>query len=190
MGRLFAKLMKKAKRAESKMEKYQEAVTFAEAGEQEHVQALFQGDVVEQVEERPCRLLVVGREATFSKEVIDYAIEMAQRLSYDILALNTAAMSGEAFRLFSSSQRKLADDFRALSEDNVKVFQKEAERAGVAFDHVVKFGDRDEAIQEINRELGNVEFVVSDSEEERPADRAEEGERARQAIYVYAMTSM
>jgi hypothetical protein len=190
MGRLFGRLMKKAKRARNKMDKYHEAVAFAEAGHPEYAQQLFQPDVAEQPEERPARLLVVGREATFSKEVIDYALEMAQRLSYDILALNTAALSGDVFRLFSSSHRRLSEDFRALSEKNIRLFQEEAEKAGVSFDHIVKFGERDEAIEEINKEFGNIEFVVSDSEEERPVERAEEGERARQAIYVYSMTSM
>jgi hypothetical protein len=113
---------------------------------------------------------------------------MAQRLSYEILALNTAALSGQTFRLFSSSHKKLSEDFRVLSEKNVRPFQQEAERLGVSFAHVVKFSDRDEAIDEVNREFGDIEFVVSDTEEERQVERAEEGERARQAIYVYSVT--
>jgi hypothetical protein len=190
MGRLLARFMKRAKKARDNMDKYHEAVAFAEAGHPEYAQQLFEAEVAEKAAERSARLLVIGREATFSKEVIEYALEMAQRLSYDILALNTAALSGDAFRLFSSSHKKLAEDFRALSEENVQLFEQEAEKAGVSFDHIVKFGERDEAIEEINREFGNIEFVVSDSEEERPVERAGEGERARQAIYVYSMTSM
>jgi predicted alpha/beta-fold hydrolase len=187
MGRFFAGLKKKVSKAGSSMEKYQEAVAFAEAGEQEHAKTLFHAEA-DVAEERAGRLLVVGREGTFSREVIDYAIEMAQRLSYEILALNTAALSGETFRLFSSSHRKLSEDFRALSEKNARPFQQEAERVGVSFAHVVKFGDRDEAIDEVNREFGNIEFVVSDTEEERLVDRPEEGERATQPIYVYSVT--
>jgi hypothetical protein len=188
MGSFFAKLMKKANKVGTSVEKYQEAVTFAEAGEQEHVKALFQADA-EEAEERAGKLLVVGREGTFSKEIIDYALDMAKRLHYEILALNTAALSGETFRLFSSSHRKLSQDFRELSEKNARTFHEEAERLGVSFAHTVKFSDRDEAIQEINKEFPNIEFVVSDSEEERPGERAEEGARATQAIYVYSMTT-
>jgi hypothetical protein len=189
MGQLFARLIKRAKKARNKLDKYHEAVAFAEAGEPQYAQGLFQADVAEEAEEVGT-LLVVGREATFSKEVIDYALEMAQRLSYEILALNTAPLSGETFRLFSFHQRKLAEDFRALSEKNIRSFQEEAQRLGVLFSHVVKFVERDEAVAELNREFSNIEFVVSDTEEERPAGRAEEGERAKQAIYVYSMTSM
>lgn len=90
MGRFFAGLMKKAGIVGSSVEKYQEAVTFAEAGEQEHVKTLFRADA-DVAQEKAGKLLVVGREGTFSREVIDYAIEMAQRLHYEILALNTAA---------------------------------------------------------------------------------------------------
>jgi len=190
MGRLFGRLMKRAKNARNKMDKLHEAVAFAEAGVPEYARELFQADVAEEAEERVGKLLVVGREATFSKDVINYALDMAQRLSYEILALNTAALSGEGFRLFSSSHTKLSEEFRALSEKNIGPFREEAERAGISFAHIVKFSDRDEAIEEVNRELGNIEFVVSDSEEERPVGRAEEGERAKQAIYVYSMASM
>jgi hypothetical protein len=172
------------------MDKYHEAVAFAEAGEPQYVQELFQADVAEEAEERVGTLLVVGREAAFSKEVIDYALEMAQRLSYEILALNTAPLSGETLCFHPHTRRKLSQNFRALSEENVRRFQEEAERLGVAFTHLVRFSEIDKALEEVNREYPNIEFVVSDTEEERPAGRAEEGERARQAIYVYSMTSM
>jgi hypothetical protein len=183
----LSRLKKKANKVGNKMDKYQEAITFAEAGEQEHAGGLFHDEVVEEIRGR---LLVVGREATFSREVVDYALEMAQRLSYEILALSTAALSGDAFRLFSSSHhKKLSQDFQALSEENARRFQAEAERLGIPFDHVVRFGERDKALEEISKEFSNIEFVVSDAEEERPADRATEGERARHAIYVYSMTT-
>ena len=188
MGRFFAKLMRKANKVGNSMEKYQEAVTFAEAGDQEHVKELFHADA-EVAEEMPGKLLVVGREGTFSREIMDYALDMAQRLHYEILALNTAALSGETFRLFSHSQKKLSEDFRELSEKNAQPFHEEADRLGVSFAHMVKFSTRDKAIEEVNKEFSNIEFVVSDSEEERPEKRNEEGARASQPIYVYSMTT-
>jgi hypothetical protein len=189
MGRLFGRLIKRAKRARANMDKYHEAVAFAEAGHPEYAQQLFQPDVVEQPEERTAKLLVVGREGTFSNEVVDYSLDMAQRLHYEILALNTAALSGETFRLFSNSRKRLSQDFRELSENNVRPFQEKAEKLGVSFAHMVKFSARDQAIQEVNKEFSNIEFVVSDSEEDQPEERAEEGARSTQAIYVYSMTT-
>jgi hypothetical protein len=186
MGRFFARFMKKANKAGNKMDKYQEAITFAEAGEHGHAERLLQADVPE--ERKVSQLLVVGRESTFSGEVMEYALDMAKRLSYEILALNTAPLSCDTFRLFSSSQKKICQDFQALSEENVKPFQEEAEKLGIGFAHLVKFSEREEALEEVNREFANIEFVVSDTEEERPVERVEDGERARQAIYVYSMT--
>jgi len=39
------------------------------------------------------RLVVMGHESMFSDEVIGYAIDMAKRMSYEILALNSAPLS-------------------------------------------------------------------------------------------------
>jgi len=187
MGRFFARFMKKANKVGNEMGKYHEAITFAEAGEHEHAETLFQTDVPE--EKKAGKLLVIGRESTFSREVIEYALDMAKRLSYEILALNTAPLSCDTFRLFSSSQKKVCENFQALSEKNARPFQEEAEKLGIPFDHVIRFSERDEALEELNRKFENIEFVVSDTEEEQPAVRPEEGERAKQAIFVYSMTS-
>lgn len=184
MTRFIEKIRNRVNRRTRKMDQYHEAITFAEAGEQEHAQRLFQE---KEIEERPPKLLVVGRESTFSREVIDYALEMAQRMSYEILALNTAPLSCETFKIFSSSQKKLCQDFQTLSEENVKEFQEEATRIGIPFAHVVKFSEPDEALQEMKREYENIEFVVSEAEEEQITNRAEEGERVRKEIFVYSM---
>jgi len=183
MARFSGLLKNKASKLSKKMDEYQEAITFAEAGQEESAQRLRREELVE---DRPGKLLVVGRESAFSREVIDYALEMAQRMSYEILALNTAPLSCETFKIFSSSHKKLCQDFRALSEKNVKQFRQEAEKLGVPFEHIVKFSERDEALEEINKEFRDIEFVVSDAEEEN-VPRPEEGERPSQPIYVYSM---
>lgn len=184
MRGLFGKLKRKANRMGNRMDQYHEAITFAEAGQQERAREIFQ---VDSSEEKMGKLLVVGRESTFSKEVIDYALDMAQRLSYEILALNTAPLSCETFRLFSSSHKKLCQDFKALAEENVKPFQERAEKLGIPFIHAVKFSEIDDALEEVKREFVDIEFVISDTEEEQAVNRAVDGKRARQAIYVYSM---
>jgi hypothetical protein len=167
------------------MDQYQEAITFAEAGQPEHVKELLMAD--EDEENNVAKLLVVGRESTFSREIIDYALEMAQRMSYEILALNSVALSCETFNLFSLSSNKLCQEFREISEENVRVFKEEAEKTGIPFSHVVKFVEPDEALEEIKREYKDIEFVISEAEEEQVNRRVEEGERVRQDIFVYTM---
>lgn len=177
-------LRKRSKRLGEKMEMYPEAIAFAEGGQREDARQLLQP---EKGEERPRKLLVVGRESHFSQEVTDYALEMAQRLSYEILALNTAPLSCETFKLAPFSHDKLCREFRSLSLENVKAFQERAEEMGIPFTHMVKFTQTDQALEEISREFKEIEFVVSDTEEERPVERIEEGERPRRELYVYSM---
>jgi hypothetical protein len=184
MTRFFGLFKKKASRLTKRMEQVQEAVAFAEAGELESARRLLHEEATEEL---PGRLLVIGRESTFSSEVINYSLEMAKRMSYDILALNTTPLSSETFKIFSSSHKQLCRDFRALAQENVKEFRKEAERLSVPFVHVVKFIERDQAIEEINHEFKDIEFVVSDAEQEGAVNRMEEGERPAQPIYVYSM---
>ena len=184
MAGIFGRIKQKFSKASAEMDKYQEAITFAEAGEAEHAMAA----MAEQTEEQQTmQLLVAGRESTFSKEIIDYALEMAQRMSYEILALNTAHLCCETFKLFSSSRNQVCEEFKSMSEKSAGLFQEAAAEKGIPFDHVVMFSDPEEALESINREHKDIAFVVSESVEDRGESRIEEGERLRRNLYVYSM---
>ena len=129
----------------------------------------------------------MGRESTFSKEIIDYALEMAQRMSYEILALNTAPLSCDTFKLFSNSRDQLCEEFKSLSEKNAAMFQQAATENGIVFDHIVMFSEAEEALQKVTRNNKNIAFVVSESIDDRAESRIEEGERLRQPLYVYSV---
>lgn len=182
---LIKKLRKRSNILSEKMDRYQEAVTYAEAGMTEDAQRLF-AEGPGTGPEKPGKLLVVGRESQFSEESIDYALDMSRRLSYDILALNSAPLSCETIDV-AFSRSKVCSEFRKLSEENVRSFKERAEKLAIPFTHIVKFSDRDSAVEEVTRQFKDVEFVVSDTEEERPAERAEQGERPRPRMYVYSM---
>ncbi|MBW1680245.1 MAG: hypothetical protein JRF59_01940 [Deltaproteobacteria bacterium] len=185
--RILSRLKKKAGKVSERMDQYQEAIAFAEAGQPAQAQQLFQAPSPEETQDEINRLLVIGRESTFSEEVINYALEMAKRMSYEIVALNTAPLSCDTFQIFSSSQKKLCQDFKALSKENVRAFQEEAQKMGIPFTHVIKYTDREEALEEIKQEFKDIEFVISDTESDRPVSRPEGGERVTQPIYVYSM---
>lgn len=184
MLKFFGKIKNKAIRLTGKMDRYQEAVAFAEAGNQEHARQVFHK---EEIAEGAGKLLVMGRESNFSGEIIDYALEMAQRMSYEIVALNTAPLSCDTFKIFPSSQKKLCQDFQMLSEENAREFKERASRIGVPFVHVVKFNETDSALDDMKKEYNDIEFVISEAEEERAVNRVEEGERVRKEIFVYSM---
>ena len=184
MAGIFGRIKQKLSSAGSKMDKYQEAITFAQAGESEYAMETM---IEERVEQTSTKLLVMGRESTFSKEIIDYALEMAQRMSYDILALNTAPLSCETFKLFSSSHNQVCEEFKSMSEKNAGLFQEAAAEKGIAFDHIVMFSESEEALQSITKEHRDISFVVSETVEDRGENRIEEGERLRTNLFVYSM---
>jgi len=184
MAGVLKRIKQKFSKAGASLDKYQEAITFAEAGETEHALAAV---APQREEETPMQLLVVGRESTFSKEIIDYALDMAQRMSYEILALNTAPLSCETFKIFSSSRDQLCNEFKKMAEQSAALFQHAAAEKGIPFNHIVKFSEADEALQDITRDNKNIAFVVSESIEDRAESRIEQGERLRQPLYVYSI---
>jgi len=133
------------------------------------------------------RLVVMGRESTFSDEVIDYAIDMARRMSFEILALNSAPLSCDAFSLFSTSRSKLCQEFQSISEKNALAFRQSAEAIGIPFVHVVKFDEPEQALASVQNEYGNIEFVISDAQPQIATDRVAESNRPRNEVLVYAM---
>ena len=183
MVKLLSKIKNRVRNLSGKMDQYQEAITFAEAGQQTYAENLLQET---QAKEEPGKLVVVGRESTFSREIIDYAIEMAERMSYEIVALNTAPLSCETFRL-SSSRDTICTDFQKFSEQNVQPFREVAEKQGIPFTHVVKYSESNEVLMELKKEIGEFEFVVSEEEQDAESNRPENRERPRQEIFVYSM---
>jgi len=111
---------------------------------------------------RQGRLLVFGRDSEFSQSLIEYALAMAERLSYEVLALNAAGFSKESLRSFPSARERVFREFHMVSEENAIAFREAAMKKGIPFSHVVKFSSLDDAIQEIRQEVGEIDFVVSE----------------------------
>ncbi len=182
MGGILGKIKQKVQKQSEKKDQSQEEITFDEAGQEALGQEALQTEP-----EAARKLVVVGRESVFSEGIIDYALEMAERMSYEIVALNTAPLSCETFKLFSSSHNKICEDFEGLSKKNVRAFQEAAEKKGIPFTHVVKFNESYEVLKEIRNEIGGFEFVVSESEDQAAVSRLENGEKAKSEIFVYSM---
>ncbi len=184
MGGILGKIKQKVQKQSEKKDQSQEEITLGEAGQEALGQEALQ---TEPEPEAARKLVVVGRESVFSEGIIDYALEMAERMSYEIVALNTAPLSCETFKLFSSSHNKICEDFEGLSKKNVRAFQEAAEKKGIPFTHVVKFSESYEVLKEIRNEIGEFEFVVSESEDQAAVSRLENGEKAKSEIFVYSM---
>ena len=133
------------------------------------------------------KLVVMGQESTFSSEVMDYAIDMARRMSFEILALNSTPLSCDSFSLFSTSRNKLCEEFQSISKDNALTFRQNAEASGIPFTHVVKFDDPEQALSRVQQEFGKIEFVISDSPRPSTVDRVANSNRPRNEVLVYSM---
>jgi DNA-binding NtrC family response regulator len=116
-------------------------------------------------EGRKGRLLVLGQQSGFSKDLVDYALDMAERLSYDVIALNAAGFSKETFRSFPGARDKVCQDFMAVSEVNVQPFREAAAEKGIPFSHQVKFSNADESIAEVRDQVGDIDYVICETEE-------------------------
>ncbi|MBW2370073.1 MAG: universal stress protein [Deltaproteobacteria bacterium] len=138
--------------------------------------------------ERQTKLVVVGQESRFSDSIINYALDMARRMDYQILALNTAPLSCETFQLFSSSRAQVCQDFEALSQKNAQKFKARCEIAGIDFTQVVKFVETNGALEQIKAEFDDIGFIVSEPEEQRTqAQHTMDGQRPETSIRVYSV---
>jgi len=184
MTGLLGKIKERLIKTGSRIEDCQGAITFAEAGTS-HPEATSMETTCKN--HKAAKLLVMGQESAFSKEIVDYALEMAQRMSYDILALSTAPLSCETFKLFSSSHSKVCEDFRHLSEENTRPFKQAAAALRIPFKHVVMFNEPEAALDSITRKDKNISFVISETIEDRDVNRQESTAQLRPSLYVYSV---
>lgn len=111
------------------------------------------------------RLLVLGQQSEFPTDLVDYALDMAGRLSYEVVALNAAGFSKQTFRSFPGARDKVCQDFLAVSEGNAVPFREAAAEKGIPFSHLVKFSSADDAAAEARDEVGDIDYVICESDE-------------------------
>ncbi len=166
---MLDKLVKKLKKkkgveAEKKstlteqFDKAMEAITFAEAGSPQVAK-----EILEQYEAEPRKVLVVGKEEFFSKAVMDYALGFADRMGYEIVALNILPLPTDSPKLAPYCSL-INEEFKSKCEESISYFRKEAEARGIPFHHIIKTGDPEECIKETHREIKRIEFVICEPE--------------------------
>ena len=186
--KFFKKFNARQQQAVKRMDQYQEAISFAQAGAADEALEALQVKQASSPQESS-KLLVLAQGNHFPGEIRDYALEMAQRLRYEIIALNTAPVKREAWGFFNLEGKKLREEFKAAAQENFAVFQKEAEEHQVPIIHFVKFMDKEEALQEMKQEVHDLDFIISDAEPLQPKLENEEAvNRPRRELCVYALT--
>jgi nucleotide-binding universal stress UspA family protein len=144
-------------------QQYMQAITFAEEGEHQYAK-----EALEEAEPaaRPAdtkSILVLGNEDTFPDYLIDYAVDMAERFDYEIIALNALPMSRKT-RVLSGFADEIGERFRTNAGNAGEVFRKRAEERGVRFRQEIELMSEQKAIRHLHKKEDNIEFVLTEPE--------------------------
>jgi hypothetical protein len=95
------------------------------------------------------KILIVARDDTFSVDVMDYAIHLAERLDYGLVALSVH--DGWSGKKPGRGALKTASDFK-----------RKAGLRGIHCHHIIKHGETGLAVEEVKHEIKRVELVITD----------------------------
>ena len=145
-----------------RLERYAEAAALAQAGLQDAAQEIIR----QEIQERP-KILVVGSEDRFSRPLVDYAVGLAKRMKYEIVALNCAPLTNEAFEKHSPYGEELLKEFKARAAMAVELLASRAAEEGVPLRHVVKSGGLSSCVRELEKEVSRLNLVLTESAQTR-----------------------
>jgi hypothetical protein len=140
-----------------KLEKTAEAIAFAEAGEHEYAKA-----VLSKEESERQKILVVGGEDGFSDVLINYAIGMADRMEYEIVALNIIPVGKRIFSILDKMEVTI--ELQNQINPAANLFRARAEEKNILFRQMVKFGKFNRVIKEAHKEIKRISFVLTEPE--------------------------
>ena len=182
----FKTIIQKMKKNKTQINDCGTNIKYAQAGNDEHNSTLVQNECVETLGQN---LVVASHNSSFSESAIEYSLDMAKRMDYRLIALNAIQLKNPVIDSLSSSTEQICRDFESEALKNVEIFRTMAVEKGLEFTHVVNFKGIDQAIRELSKEYGEIEFVVSENQEEdRVYNRAENENRVAQRLCVYSMT--
>lgn len=136
-----------------------EAMAMAEAGAHE----MAQESIAFAKMERP-KILVVGKEDAFTEPVLDYTIGLAERLGYDIVAMNVNTVVGHSANFLSPFKKHIREEFERRAGEAFAMFAEKLQGKDIRCEHVIKYGDFSRAVEELHHEIKRIEFVVTEPE--------------------------
>lgn len=109
------------------------------------------------------KILVVGQEAGFSDSVLTYATNLAERLGYDLIAVNVGpAEDGQGW--FSAPYRQFRQlKFGLRARWAIRQARQRLAAKGLKFEHLVRFGALGTTVEHLNQEKRRIEFVLNAS---------------------------
>lgn len=148
---------------------YLKAITFAEEGEHTYAR-----ETLDEMFVPPCPatskcILVMGNEDSFADYVIEYAIDMAGRFGYDIVALNALPLAKKS-RILSGYANEIEEQFTRRSGEAGERFKARAEARGIGFRQEIMLMSEQKAMRRLHHECGNIEFVLTEPEHASPEE--------------------
>lgn len=107
------------------------------------------------------KILVVGKDHTFNPGVLDYAINLAARLDYDLIALNVNPSLKVGGKFFSPYSQRLREKFKQQARAAWGPIQDDLDARGLKGRQVVKFGEVANAVQDLSSEIKRIDFVIT-----------------------------
>jgi hypothetical protein len=132
------------------------AITFAEAGA--HDQAFQAMDRIAE----PRKIVVVTTRESFASELIDYALELAERLGHEIVALSICTANAESARSANpKGAGEAAGDFGCRAAESVAGFRDGALRRSIAFQHLIREGSVRKVLEHLGSEVRRIDLVLT-----------------------------
>jgi predicted S18 family serine protease len=129
------------------------AVAFAEAGEHETVQRMMDTSI-------DCKkMLVIGREDSFSRLLTEYALNMAKRMEFEIIALSCTE---EPLTLAAAELAEATELFKSNSTANTALFLQQATEKGIQFGHIAEVGNQDAIVEKLHAEHPGMRYVLTE----------------------------
>lgn len=109
------------------------------------------------------KILVVAKNYTFTEAVVDYAVNLAQRLGYDLIAMNVNPVLGQSGNFYSPYNQHMRGKFSERARSAWLPVANELANQGIHGEHVVRFEALAEAIKDLNHAVKRIDFVITDA---------------------------
>jgi hypothetical protein len=109
------------------------------------------------------KILVVGKGPVFTTGVMDYAVNLAERLGYDLIAMNLNPALDQQVKFFSPYNQRLRAKFAQQARAAWEAVAPALQSQGINCEQVVKFADVAQAVKALNHEVKRIDFVITDA---------------------------
>ncbi len=146
-----------ARRRQNVLQDAAAAAAFAEAGEHETARTMLGKPTGTQ------KILVVSHDERISDMLADYAVEMAKRLDFELVALN---VSDAPLSLAAKKREEAAAVFQGNCRKNIAALQEKAEKNNISFTHLVEIGREDEVVKKLHARHADLRYVLTEPDPE------------------------